>query len=477
MAVISEMNQFRLTLRTSVLGGSFLLLAGRALCAFAAPVPQVSPLKTLAPLTPAPPRMEPKIVEAVDVAPVWSGHAVDFALLTTRDQQFVAFYDADRYLTVGQRKLGARSFNLKRLDTQVGWDSHNYVTLAVDDDGYLHVSGNMHGVPLIYYRSTRPLEASSLERVPHMTGQLEARVTYPNFFRGPSGEFIFAYRDGSSGNGNQIYNVYDLKTREWHRLLDQPLFDGEGERNAYPSVPALGPDGYYHILWVWRETGDASTNHDPSYARSRDLVHWENSRGEALKLPITLGTSDIVDAVPEKGGVINGNVKLGFDAQKRVIVSYHKYDAQGRTQIYNARLENGVWKHYQTSDWDYRWDFGGFGTLRFEVGLSGVRQDAERFLLQNFSNPKNGSGIWILDPETLKPWGLKTEAPTYPASLVRVASTWPEMRVKWTGDLGKSGVANARYVLRWETLPSNQDRARPEPFPPPTMLRIYQLAR
>lgn len=419
--------------------------------------------------------MPQEIAEVVDVAPVWSGHSVGFALLTRGNHQFAAFYDAERNLTIGQRKLGEKSFQMTRLPTKIGWDSHNYIALDADDEGFLHLSGNMHGVPLIYFRSTRPLDASSLERVPQMTGALEGHVTYPRFFRGPKKEFLFTYRDGGSGNGNQIYNIYDTKSQTWRRLLDQPLMDGEGERNAYPSLPTLGPDGFYHLVWVWRETGDAATNHDPSYARSRDLVHWENSRGELLKLPITLKSGDIIDPVPEKGGVINGNVKIGFDSLKRLIVSYHKYDSRGNTQIYNARLENGAWKITQTSDWDYRWNFGGFGTLVFEVSLSGVQRQSDGTLTQSYSNPKDGSGTWILDPQTLKPTGLKAAAPAYPVSLLAIESKWPEMGVRWSSDSGSSGGADMRYVMRWETLPSNQDRPRTGTLPPATMLRVYKL--
>lgn len=417
------------------------------------------------------------VEEVVDVAPVWAGHPVGFALLTRGDQQFAAFYDAERHMTVGQRKLGDKTFRLTRLASQIGWDSHNYIALDADDEGYLHLSGNMHGVPLIYFRTTRPLDASSFERVPQMTGELEARVTYPIFFRGPNKELIFTYRDGSSGNGNQIYNTYDLKTRTWRRLLDRPLTDGQGERNAYLSVPKLGPDNRYHMVWVWRESPDASTNHDPSYARSRDLVKWENGKGEPVALPMTLQSGDIVDRVPEKGGVINGNVHLGFDAQKRPIVSYHKYDDMGYTQIYSARMEDGRWKIYQTSDWDYRWDFGGGGTLIFEVGLGPVQLEADGTLTQNYRNKKHGSGTWILDPQTLKPIGQKISAPGYPPSIAAIESKWPNMGVKWSGDAGQSGEPNVRYVLRWETQPSNRDRAHPEPWPPASPLRLYKLKR
>ena len=43
-----------------------------------------------------------------------------------------------------------------------------------------------------------------------MVGDREVSCTYPRFIRGPAGELIFAYRDGRSGNGADIYNVYDV---------------------------------------------------------------------------------------------------------------------------------------------------------------------------------------------------------------------------------------------------------------------------
>ena len=44
-------------------------------------------------------------VEVLDVAPVWAGHPVGFCLLTQAPHQFVAYYDADRHMTVAQRTL------------------------------------------------------------------------------------------------------------------------------------------------------------------------------------------------------------------------------------------------------------------------------------------------------------------------------------------------------------------------------------
>lgn len=420
-----------------------------------------------------------RVAEVVDVAPAWSGHPVQFALLTHGSRQYVAYYDDQRRMTVASRELPSNEWTRQVLPTSVGWDSHNYITMTIDEDGQLHVAGNMHAVPLVYFRTTRVGDVTSLERVEHMIGTEEARCTYPHFFAGPGGRLIFTYRDGASGNGNQIYNVYDPKARAWKRLLDRPLMDGEGERNAYPVGPVVGPDGYYHMVWVWRETPDCATNHTLSYARSKDLVHWERADGSPLLLPMTLQNADVVDPVPQHGGMINGNTVIGFDSQKRIVIGYHKFDADGKTQIYNARFEDGHWNVVQASNWDYRWDFGGGGSISFEVGLGPVQPHADRTLTQSWRNVKYGSGTWTLDEATLKPV-TTTTAPTKPKpaagdSLGKVESTFPGMAIRTASDSGKPSEPGVRYVLRWETLGVNRDKPHEGPIPPPSMLRVYEL--
>src|SRR5213078_2177994 len=128
-----------------------------------------------------------------------SGHPVAFSLITRGDQQLAAFFDANRMMAVAQRTLGSATWTTATLPTMLGWDSHNYVTMAVDADGFIHVSGNMHNVPLIYFRSTRAMDVTSLQRVTSMVGTNESSCTYPQFFQGPSGGLVFAYRDGGSG--------------------------------------------------------------------------------------------------------------------------------------------------------------------------------------------------------------------------------------------------------------------------------------
>lgn len=415
------------------------------------------------------------IEEVAEVAPVWAGHPVRFALLTRGDRQFVAFYDAQRQMTVADRSLGSRDWQFTRLPSAVGWDSHNSITMATDDEGYLHLAGNMHCVPLIYFRGKRPQDAASLQRIPSMIGRNEQRCTYPKFMPAPDGRLIFTYRDGSSGNGSQIWNVYDVAEKTWRRLLDEPLFSGEGKMNAYFVGPVRDVEGVYHVCWVWRDTPDCATNHDLCYARTGDLQNWETSDGRPLELPITIGTAEIVDPVPAGGGMINGNTKIGFDARNRPVLGYHKFDARGNTQLYNARLEAAGWKIYQTSDWDYRWNFQGGGSIGFEIGLGPVTVEPDGSLSQTYRHAKHGSGNWRLEEAKLSPVGQAPQRNRLPPEIGKLESSWPGMGVRTAVDLGQADEPGVSYLLRWETMPSNRDRRHPGDPPPPSMLRVYKL--
>ncbi len=427
------------------------------------------------------------LIKTVAVAPVWAGHPVGFDLLTHGDGQFIAFYDAERKMTVGKRGLDEDAFQFVRLEgvwlevrgrlsTELGWDSHNSVTMAVDRDDHLHLCGNMHVDPLIYFRTAEPLDITTFERVDYMVGKNEHRCTYPVFMQGQQGELIFYFRDGRSGNGVNYYNRYDEAARSWSRLVDAPILDGMDAMNAYARKPELGPDGFFHMVWMWRDTPDCATNHDISYARSRDLVHWEAGDGTPLELPITIeDRTTIVDPSPPGGGLINMCQSLGFDAQYRPIVSYHKHDADGHTQAYVARLEAGAWTSHQLSDWGYRWGFHGNGSIAAEIRLGGAQVRNDRHLALSWWHVQKGSGIWKLDEATLQVVGSYPEpAPDLPAGLLQPQLDDPRMEIH-TARGRIVGATTERHVLVWETLPRNRDQPRDE-TPPPSLLRLHILA-
>jgi len=427
-----------------------------------------------------------ELVSSLLLGLVWAGHPVRFDFLTHEDKQFVAFYDADRKITVGMRSLGEDEWTFSqpegiwlekrgRLSSEIAWDSHNSLIMAIDDDGYIHLCGNMHVDPLIYFRTAQPLDVTSFERVDYMVGTEEDRCTYPVFMRGANNELIFRYRDGSSGNGVDYYNVYDTQTKAWKRLVNEPILDGMDLMNAYARMPEKGPDGWFHMVWMWRDTPDCATNHDLSYARSQDLVHWETGEGRALTLPITIKSGAVVDPVPPGGGMINMTQSLGFDGESRPVVSYHKHDENGYTQAYCARLENGEWKIYKVSDWTYRWEFSGGGSVGAEIRLGGIGVASDGGLKQSYSHQINGNGIWKLDPETLQIVGTyPPPSNKIPDELETVTSDYEGMAVRTMWARGKGNRPNERYLLRWETLGPHRDRPREE-APPPSELRLYVM--
>ena len=319
----------------------------------------------------------------------------------------------------------------------------------------------------------------------------ERRVTYPVFLSGPEGQLIFRYRDGSSGSGDDIYNAYDETSRTWRRLIDSPLTSGQGKMNAYCSRPRLGPDNWYHIVWVWRDTPDCATNHDLSYARSRDLVHWETAGGRTLQLPITIDAGSVVDAVPPRGGIINGGNRLGFDSRSRPVIAYHKYDAEGDTQIYLARFESDAWRIQQISDWaGYRWEFSGGGSIPFEVRLGTVSCVADG--LRVSCTYGRGQASWTLNESTLKPVSeadRTAEPPRQSRPLMpgrakagrglAAKPSHPGLVVRSAGDngAGNNGAeVGQHFRLQWYSLGPNRDRPRPGPPPPPTMLQVLKYA-
>jgi hypothetical protein len=325
------------------------------------------------------------------------------------------------------------------------------------------------------------LDVTTFERVDSMVGSEEDRTTYPRFFRGPDGALIFEYRHGKSGAGNWIYNEWDPDSGSWERLLDEPLLGGGEAVSAYKNGPVVGPDGYYHLAWGWRDHPAAQQQHDIYYARSEDLREWETSRGDSLSLPIYEGAGELVDPVPPWGGNLNGVNGIGFDGSDRVILTYRKFDQDGNTQIYNARAEEAAvdglspegWELYQTSDWAYRDAFGGWGSLGTVLSVDRVRIDPDGRLSQSYTHPKYGSGRWILDEETLQPVEWRNPWHQYPEDVATPRSDHPRMKVMWGEDSGEAPEGE-QFVLRWEanaTKDSHTDRDAPRT----STLELYQV--
>lgn len=414
-----------------------------------------------------------QIVQESNLARVWSGHPVGFSLLTAGKYQYAAFYDTARTMCVARRELGSDQWTIRRLPSVTGWDSHNYIALARDKDGYLHLCGNMHVAPLVYFRSRKPDDISDFERLP-MTGERELKATYPVFFKDAQGNLFFQYRDGSSGNGTTLWNRYDTRTRKWTSVFDKGLFDGEGEVNAYSSNPRLGPDGYIYIAYMWRATPIANTNHNLSCIRSKDLIHWENLKGQPISLPVRWRDASVyVDPTGPWNGLINSNFTLNWDNQGRPCLAYHKYDQQGNSQIFVARLESSRWKIYQLSEWSgFRWNIDEGGSLGRKVGNVSLKPVGDGKLVANYYNIQTGSGVWLIDG---KDFHILRALPGEALSNLPKTLTGEQPAVKGM-QINRAMDNTGNYLLEWQTLPVNRDKPRNPPYPAPTWLKVIQLS-
>ena len=257
----------------------------------------------------------------------WAGSSVNVVanarqpVFTHGRTQFAAFYDADRYMVLARRAIDGGAWEMRRTAWQGNAaDAHNSISLVADGAGILHVAWDHHVSPLNYARGVGP---GSIELGPKqpMTGQLEGRVTYPQFHRLPGGDLLFLYRDGESGRGALVLARYAVATGRWS-VVHPNLIDGEGERSPYWDM-TVDRRGGLHLAWVWRETPDVATNHDLCYARSDDEGRtWSTTGGSRLAMPISARTAEYAARIPQQRNLMNSPAIAADDEGRPYVTTY-----------------------------------------------------------------------------------------------------------------------------------------------------------
>lgn len=416
------------------------------------------------------------LTEAIDH--VWAGHRVFFDFVEQDAHQMIAYYDAARQMSVAVRKMrdvNGGPWSYHKVPSWLGWDAHNRVEVAFDENGGIHLIGNLHANKLVYFRSTSPYDPRTLEPISVMVDPaVEQKMTYPEFFKGPDESLHFKYRDGSSGNGRWFYSKWDALQNSWSHLHKTVLLDGEDIRGVYPLGPVTGPDGYAHMAFTWRETPIASSNHDLSYARSRDLVNWETYDGNPIPLPIKLATGEVIDPIPEHGGLLNGRHPIGFDSQNRPLVTYQKYDENNLSQVYIARRDAEGWRVKRVSSWtDLRVDLDKSGALDLPL-----LNNAPAYLNEdgNIVVPATLRGLlweWTLNPSDLSVISSTTIEQALPTAITDydLDNDIPQRVIPLMID---QSTPSSEYYLSWEALQPNRDQARAD-IPPASTLRVHRI--
>ncbi len=246
----------------------------------------------------------------------------EFSLLTEGNDQYVAYYNTDRRVTVAHRRLSVGIWKKKVLTDPRslfsylgGFDTHNTLTMALDANGDLHVSGNMHVEPMSYWRTTTPGDVTSLKSPTDPNGPAPmpegepGNTTYPEFYNGAGDDLFFTYRGGTSGNGEVYINSYNVTSKTWSGVGPTGLVPGApaayfvggcaantnpAQRGQYNTanceIPGTAQPEYaynrmvfdgskFHFAWNWR-TWDAQnqtnviSSHDISYVWSPNMMDW-----------------------------------------------------------------------------------------------------------------------------------------------------------------------------------------------------------
>lgn len=287
-------------------------------------------------------------------------------VITHQNYQYAAFWNTARHVVLARRALPSgpwQSFELSDYTNSAN-DAHNTISLGIAaGDGTLHVAFDHHDSPLHYRKSVAGLAstpetatwaAASFSAVTNslVSGAAVDQLTYPRFVSRPGGNLLLSARLGASGSGDEYLWEYSATTHQWVSL--GRYVDGTTDNvNAYLHGLSYGRGSErLHASWCWRDTSNASTNHDLLYLYSDDHGRtWRNSAGTQVGTSgtqaVRMGTAGIKAwEIAQNRGLINQE-HMTVDAQGRVhVLLSHLPDAQPNDSNFDSARGKSAYFHY-----------------------------------------------------------------------------------------------------------------------------------
>jgi hypothetical protein len=365
-------------------------------------------------------------------------------LTTYAGYQYVTYFDAERRVCIGRRKLPAGAWEVihfedHRFKTN---DSHNTAVLGIcDQDGTIHMAFDHHASELNYRVSklgaahdpeSVQWNADLFGPVTHTLGQIKAaqRVTYPRFVPKPDGNLMLFYRSVTSGNGDGMLEEYDGKKHDWTPGLGKVIardigtFTANGKTSEFRCAYMNGVSyagNRLHASWVWRdrfEKTNPRNQHDLCYAYSDDDGRtWMNSAGVTIgrtgKEFIHLDSPGVVVAeIPINSGLTNQTTHFAYaDGSIHVFVRQATKKRGGERYFHYWRDVKGRWRQEMLPFSGGRPKLVGTGDRSLVLVYTAEDDDGREELAIAKGQPNSGLTLWQWERLKLpRRYGISGEA-------------------------------------------------------------------
>jgi hypothetical protein len=441
----------------------------------------------------------------------WAGSSVMFDLVTHAGHQYAAYYNANREITVAHRTVGATdgpwTYRVLHESNYTGtdpndpvhynsfkktWDIHNWLRLGVDGSGNVHLSGDMHDNEFRYWRTSTPGDLGTLAR--HNFLDTTSKITYPEFINKANGDLGWLMlRKGVSGNGDTWVYKWNNNTASWN--AGTKVFESAAPSGYVGSVYSevfFTLDGWFHLVFNWREGPGANTNTKFSYVKTKDFVSFVDGKEQTVNLPMTYdSTRPPVD--PITGGDANfvNNEYQFITTGTWTVLAYEKTAPDGTKQVFLA-TRNSIttgWSINQATNepGGVSW---GFGNMFPENYVVPIDQDTVAIDF-NYSTGTAGytRRVTVYLPNVAAGPFPSVTAPRYfPDAVFQTPDSFNGCTSRVKSDsrsldqtagnrfyIASRPEGNTAYVLSWLAGPETFSPLPPEPSYPLRPINVYKI--
>jgi hypothetical protein len=293
-------------------------------------------------------------------------------IISIEGYQYTAFWNTARHVVLARRELPNGDWSsLEFTDyTNTESDAHNTISLGVaPGDGTLHLAFDHHDSTLHYRKSVSGLVSDpsgtawsttsfSVTQSALVGSTTIQALTYPRFLTAPTRDkLLFSARLGASGSGDEHLWEYDTATHTW-KSLGKYLDGTSNDVNAYLHGIAYTPGGTrLHAAWCWRETPNASTNHDLAYAYSDDDGKtWKNNAGTTIATTGTTSVSQssnglhVVEIGQNRGLINQEHMTVDSSGRVHVLLSHLPDDEADDSNFDSARSKSEYFHYLRAAD-------------------------------------------------------------------------------------------------------------------------------